>query len=82
MMIAASTAWRVIMLVAVLPLGACVSPEASRVRGGGPGADPLNHAEIVKMHEGSSQYWKTPVLIPDEYPSLQPAEQARQMSQP
>ncbi len=74
--------WRMVMLASILPLAGCVSPEATRVRGGGPGADPLNHAEVVKMHEGSSQYWKTPLLIDDEYPSLEPAEQARRMSQP
>lgn len=71
-----------LMLTSVLGLGGCVSPESTRVRGSGPGADPLNHAEVVKMHEGSSQYWKTPLLIDDEYPVLEPAEQARQMSRP
>ena len=71
-----------LLLAPVLALGGCVSPESTRVRGGGPGADPLNHADVVKMHEGSSQYWRTPLLIDDEYPVLEPAEQARQMSRP
>jgi hypothetical protein len=71
-----------LLLVALVPLAACVSPESTRVRGGGPGADPLNHAEAVRMHEGSSQYWRTPLLIREEYPLLAPAEQARQMSRP
>lgn len=71
-----------LILVSVLALAGCVSPESTRVRGGGPGADPLNHAEVVKMHEGSSQYWRTPRLIEQEYPSLEPAEHARQMSRP
>ena len=71
-----------LILGSVFPLAGCVSPESTRVRGGGPGADPLNHAQVMKMHEGSSQYWKTPLLIDDEYPALEPAEQARQMSRP
>ena len=71
-----------LILVAVLPLAACVSPESTRARGGGPGADPLNHADVVRMHEGSSQYWRTPLLIDDEYPVLEPAQHARQMSRP
>jgi hypothetical protein len=71
-----------LMLATLLAQGGCVSPESTRVRGGGPGADPLNHADVVKMHEGSSQYWRTPLLIDDEYPMLEPAEQARRMSRP
>jgi hypothetical protein len=71
-----------LLLVALLAQGGCVSPESTRVRGGGPGADPLNHAEVVKMHEGSSQYWRTPLLIDDEYPVLEPAEHARRLSRP
>jgi hypothetical protein len=71
-----------VLLVALVPLAACVSPESTRVRGGGPGADPLNHAEVVRMHEGSSQYWRTPLLIVEEYPVLAPAEHAREMSRP
>ena len=71
-----------LILVSVVALAGCVSPEATRVRGGGPGADPLNHADLVRMHEGSSQYWRTPLLIAEEYPSLEPAQQARRLSQP
>ncbi len=71
-----------LLLASVITQGGCVSPESTRVRGGGPGADPLNHADVVKMHEGSSQYWRTPLLIDDEYPLLEPSEQARQMSRP
>jgi hypothetical protein len=77
-----SRLWSAAILVTALPLGGCVSPESTRARGGGPGADPLNHAEVVRMHEGSSQYWRTPLLIVEEYPVLAPAEQARQMSRP
>lgn len=57
----------------------CTSPEASRQRGGGPGGDPGNRPADVKMHEGSRQYWKTPVRIGEAMP-VGPAEQARQLS--
>jgi len=74
--------WLAIVLLSLFSLTACVSPESTRARGGGPGADPLNHAQVVKMHEGSSQYWKTPLLIDQEFAALEPAEQARQLSRP
>lgn len=60
----------------------CTSPEATRQRGGGPGGDPGNRPAQVLMHEGSRQYWETPVRIPSEAPSLAPSEQARQLSLP
>lgn len=60
----------------------CASPEATRERGGGPGADPGNRPAQVLMHEGSRQYWETPVRIPTEGPALGPSEQARQLSLP
>jgi hypothetical protein len=42
-------------------LTACVpSPEAGRIRGGGPGADPGNHGAVVEMHEGAKMYDGTP----------------------
>ena len=71
-----------LVLVAAAALGGCESPEAARTRGGGPGADPGNRPADVKMHEGSQQYWETPVLIQGESGSLQPADHARQISQP
>ena len=49
----------------VLILAACSSPEAERVRGGGPGADTGNRGEPVRMHAGSQPYAKTPKLIPE-----------------
>jgi hypothetical protein len=52
------------LLAACMALAACESPEAVRTRGGGPGADRGNRLVNVKMHEGSQQYWKTPVVIP------------------
>lgn len=58
----------------------CISPEATRTRGGGPGADGQNRPAQVKMHEGSRPYWETPVVIDEEYPDLEPAQQARELS--
>lgn len=71
----------VLLAGAVLAAG-CRSPEASRTRGGGPGADPGNRPADVLMHEGSRQYWETPVLIPGDPMPLDPAHQARQLSLP
>jgi hypothetical protein len=45
----------------VLP--ACNSPEATRLRAGGPGADIGNRNPVLEMHEGSKPYWKTPGRI-------------------
>ena len=46
-------------------IAACVSsPEAARVRGGGPGADPGNHGLVVQMHAGNKVYYKTPCKTP------------------
>ena len=54
---------RCIVLALVL-LAGCTSPEADRVRGGGPGADVGNRGDPVSMHEGSKPYAGTPILIP------------------
>ena len=45
-----------------LMLGACASPEAVRVQGGGPGADVGNRSDGLQMHEGSEIYPRTPCL--------------------
>ena len=71
-----------IPLAAGLAIAGCTSPEATRQRGGGPGGDIGNRPEQVLMHEGSRQYWETPVRISSEGPSLVPSEQARQLSLP
>jgi hypothetical protein len=63
-----------------LYLAACASPEATRTRGGGPGADVGNRGKDVDMHEGSRPFWKTPDLIPTKHPPLAPANQADQLS--
>jgi hypothetical protein len=49
--------WVPLILAAV---AACVSPEASRARGGGAGADLGNHGAVVRVHAGNKIYYKTP----------------------
>ena len=70
------------VLLAGIALTGCSSPEAVRQRGGGLGGDTNNRPAVVKMHEGSRQYWETPVLIPVEGPPLGTSEQARFISLP
>jgi hypothetical protein len=54
----------IITLVAILALvAACASPEATRTRAGGSGADVGNRTKIVQMHEGSKPFHKTPQII-------------------
>ena len=64
---------------AALLLAACTSPEATRVRAGGPGADVGNRSEVVRMHEGADPFWKTP-RIGVQGPSLESARQADRLS--
>jgi hypothetical protein len=72
---------RLVVLLLAMAAAGCDSPEASRTRGGGPGADIGNRPQQgVKMHEGSNQYWRTPDRIPVEGPSLEPARHAQQLS--
>ena len=56
-MITNRRSWPALLL---LGLAACASPEAARVRGGGPGADPGNHDRIAAMHAGAKMYYRTP----------------------
>jgi len=72
--------WRVALLVTGTALAGCASPEATRTRGGGPGADVGNRSKDVKMHGGSQPYWKTPDRITGEHPPLESAQQARELS--
>ena len=44
----------------LIGLVGCASPEASRVRGGGPGADPGNHDLVTELHAGAKMYYRTP----------------------
>ena len=50
-------------LVLVGVVAGCASPEATRMRGGGPGADPGNRRPVVMLHEGAEPYHGTPRLI-------------------
>ena len=63
-----------------LALVGCTSPEATRARGTGPGADVGNRSEIVEMHEGSKPFYETPSIIPTTHPPLAPADQAAELS--
>jgi hypothetical protein len=51
------------VLLAVAGMG-CTSPEATRTRGGGPGADVGNTGNPVEMHAGSRPYHATPNVLP------------------
>ena len=55
---------------------ACTSPEATRQRAGGPGADPGNRRGVVQMHEGAEPYWKTPKRLAERLQA--PSATARQ----
>jgi uncharacterized protein YceK len=71
------------LLTGVVLLSGCfgVSPETTRTRGDGPGADVGNRRDVVKLHEGSNPFWKTPDRIPGEqHPPLASARQAQQLS--
>jgi hypothetical protein len=46
----------------LLLVTACASPEATRTRGGGPGADIGNRKAVVQFHAGADQYFGTPCL--------------------
>ena len=54
---------RAIGWLALAALTACTSPEATRQRAGGPGADVGNHGGI-ELHAGANPYAKTPVVMP------------------
>ena len=60
---------------------ACASPETSRSRGGGAGADVGNRSgATVRMHEGSDPYANTPKIIRTQNPPLTGALQADRLS--
>jgi len=70
-----------ILFIAVsLCVAGCASPEATRTRGGGPGADVGNRTEFVRMHEGAKPFENTPKIIPAKHPPLDSANQADQLS--
>ena len=68
------------LIVLFLFMAACVSPETTRTRGGGPGADVGNRDKFVQMHEGSRPFENTPKIIPTKHPPLAPASQANDLS--
>jgi hypothetical protein len=70
----------IVLVTMLVHLAACGSPEQTRTRGGGPGADPGNRGKIVRLHEGARPFEKTPKLIPTKHPPLDPANQAEQLS--
>lgn len=66
-------------LVAALLLAACASPEATRMRAGGPGADVGNRRDVLRLHEGADPFWKTP-RIGVQGPPLESARHADRLS--
>jgi hypothetical protein len=71
---------RVLLLVLASVLAACTSPEATRMRAGGLGADVGNRGQTVLMHEGSEPFWNTPHKEGIRGPALEPARQAQRLS--
>ena len=69
-----------LLMILTAVIAGCASPEASRSRGGGPGADVGNRSSIVRMHEGSHPFERTPIIIGAEHPPLEPARQASEFS--
>ena len=59
---------------------ACTSPEATRMRASGSGADVGNRSATVRMHEGSQPFYRTPRFAGITGPSLEPAHQAQRLS--
>jgi len=68
------------LLIAIAALAACDSPEATRTRGGGPGADVGNRDKVVEMHEGSRPSWETPHIIESKHAPIGTARQADELS--
>jgi hypothetical protein len=74
------SARRMVLPFLIFSLAACASPEATRTRGGGPGADVGNRTKFLDMHEGSYPFYRTPDLIPAKHPPLESARQAEDLS--
>jgi len=66
----------VALVIACACAAGCTSPETTRTRGGGRGADVGNRGQTVETHEGARPFWKTPDLIGREHPPLETARQA------
>jgi hypothetical protein len=76
------TRWTGVLALATLAVVGCSSPEATRQRGGGPGADVGNRGPAVRMHEGSRPYHATPRLVEGGQTDLGPSSHAQQGSRP
>ena len=70
----------VFLTIIAAVVAGCTSPETNRTRGGGPGADVGNRSSIVRMHEGSHPFERTPKIIGAEHPPLESARQASEFS--
>jgi hypothetical protein len=68
------------LVAALLGLSGCGSPETTRTRGGGPGADVGNRTSTVRIHEGAQPFDKTPKVIVTTPPPLDSASHADQLS--
>ena len=53
----------IVLLVVLAALAGCTSPEATRQRAGGSGADVGNRGG-VELHAGANPYARTPVVLP------------------
>src|SRR5438132_13575616 len=54
------TRYRWWLVLTLAGLAGCASAEATRVRGGGPGADLGNHDRVAELHAGAKIYYRTP----------------------
>ncbi len=58
----AVAAWFTSLLLVLFLVGlAACSPEASRTRGDGPGADPGNHGAVIQLHGTPEPFYQTPL---------------------
>jgi hypothetical protein len=69
-----------IAIALLLYVEGCTSPETTRTRGGGPGADLGNRGQVMRVHEGAKPFENTPKLIPTKGPPLESAGHADQLS--
>ena len=68
-----------VLLLLLVGLGACTSPEASRTHGGGAGGDVGNRDAVVDIHAGAQPYYHTPCRLPfDCHPVPGTTGEARQ----
>jgi hypothetical protein len=68
----------IVLLIGCIVAAGCVSPEATRERGGR-GGDVGNRPKVAKMHDGAEPFWETPRRVAS-HPPLESARQAEQLS--